>query len=47
MHPIFLFFIGLFCLYLGGELLVKGATSLAVRIGISTLVIGLTVLIIV
>ena len=44
MHPIFLFFIGLFCLYLGGELLVKGATSLAVRIGISTLVIGLTVL---
>ncbi|MEE2931128.1 MAG: calcium/sodium antiporter [Bacteroidota bacterium] len=44
MHPILLFFIGLFCLYLGGELLVKGATSLAVRIGISTLVIGLTVL---
>ena len=44
MHPIILFFIGLFCLYLGGELLVKGAASLAVRIGISSLVIGLTVL---
>lgn len=44
MHPVFLFFIGLVCLYIGGEFLIKGAISLASRIGISTLVIGLTVL---
>ena len=35
--------IGLACLYAGGELLVRGSTSLAKNLGVSTLIIGLTV----
>jgi len=34
---------GLFILILGGDLLVKGATSVALKIKISPLVVGLTV----
>lgn len=34
---------GLFLLYLGGELLVRGAVSLARRLGVSPLIVGLTV----
>ena len=40
---LFLFIIGLGLLFLGGEFLVRGAVSLAVSIGISRLVVGLTV----
>lgn len=38
-----LFFIGLACLMVGAELLVRGAVRLAAGLGISSLVIGLTV----
>ena len=40
---VLLFIAGLFGLYLGGEGLVKGASNLARMLGISPLVIGLTV----
>lgn len=40
---IFWVFTGLVCLYWGAEWLVKGASSLALRFGISSLVVGLTV----
>ncbi|NCC33185.1 MAG: sodium:calcium antiporter, partial [Chloroflexia bacterium] len=35
--------VGLVCLVIGGELLVRGASALAAVAGISPLVIGLTV----
>lgn len=41
--PIFLLIIGLIILILGAEALVRGASSLAKKLGISSLVIGLTV----
>ncbi len=41
--PILLILAGLVLLYLGGEFLVKGAGSLAVRLGMTPLVAGLTV----
>lgn len=41
--PLFLLAIGLVILVLGAEYLVRGATSLAQRLGISPLVIGLTI----
>lgn len=44
MHPVLLFLFGFFLLYLGGELLVRGSISLALKIGISNLVVGITVL---
>ena len=40
---LFLFILGLFCLIGGAELLVRGASRLAAAVGISPLVIGLTV----
>jgi cation:H+ antiporter len=36
-------FLGLLLLYLGGEALIRGSSSLAFRLGLSSLVIGLTV----
>ena len=41
--PILLILAGLVLLYLGGEFLVKGAGSLALRLGVTPLVAGLTV----
>lgn len=43
MHSIIFFILGLILLYLGGELLVKGSLSIAKRLNISTLVVGLTI----
>jgi len=40
---VFLGFSGLLLLFVGGELLVRGASSLALRFGLSPLIIGLTV----
>ncbi|MCS7063918.1 MAG: calcium/sodium antiporter [Methylacidiphilales bacterium] len=39
----FYIFLGLFFLYLGGEGLIRGSSALAFRLGLSSLVIGLTV----
>ncbi len=39
----FLIFLGIFLLYTGGELLVRNASHLARTFGLSSLVIGLTV----
>ncbi len=43
MSPILLLIIGLLLLTLGAELLVRGASALALRLGLSPLVVGLTV----
>ena len=43
MSPIVYLCIGLILLFLGGELLVRGSVSLALRMRISTLVVGMTV----
>ncbi|MCB0359548.1 MAG: hypothetical protein KDD44_07920, partial [Bdellovibrionales bacterium] len=44
MLSTFAFFVlGVACLYFGGELLVSGAATLAKRLGVSPLAIGLTV----
>ena len=43
MSPIIFFILGLLLLYVGGELLVKGAISVSKRLNISTLVVGLTI----
>ena len=43
MMPTIFFLLGLLLLYLGGEALVKGSVSLALKLRISTLVIGMTV----
>ena len=43
MSPIIALLLGLFLLFLGGELLVKGSVSLALKMRISTLVVGMTV----
>lgn len=43
LTPILLILAGLVLLYLGGEFLVKGAGSLALRLGLTPLVAGLTV----
>ena len=43
MDQIVFFILGLVLLYLGGELLVKGSLSIARRLNISTLVVGLTI----
>ena len=43
MMPTIFFLLGLLLLYLGGEALVKGSVSLALRLRISTLVLGMTV----
>ena len=43
MSAIFFFFIGLLLLYFGGNILVKGSVSFALRLSISTLVVGMTV----
>lgn len=43
MLTLFLFFLGFAALVKGADLLVEGASSLAQRLGISTLVIGLTI----
>ena len=43
MNSIVFFVLGLVLLYLGGELLVKGSLSIARRLNISTLVVGLTI----
>ena len=43
MMPTFFFLLGLLFLYLGGETLVKGSVSLALKLRISTLVIGMTI----
>ena len=37
------FLFGLVLLYLGGEALVKGSVSLALKLKISTLVVGMTI----
>lgn len=42
MHETGLIFAGLVALVIGGDLLVRGAVSLALRLGVSSLVIGLT-----
>jgi len=43
LWPLFLLLLGLVLLYLGGEGLVRGSSSLALRLGMSPLVVGLTV----
>jgi len=43
MMPTIFFLFGLLLLYLGGEFLVKGSVSLALRLRISTLVLGITI----
>ena len=43
MTPTLFFLFGLVLLYLGGEALVKGAVSLALKLKISTLVVGMTI----
>ena len=43
MMPTIFFLFGLLLLYLGGEALVKGSVSLALKLRISTLVIGMTI----
>ena len=43
MMPTIFFLFGLLLLYLGGEALVKGSVSLALKLKISTLVIGMTI----
>ena len=43
MTAIIFFIFGLILLYLGGEALVKGAVSLALKLKISTLVVGMTI----
>ena len=43
MTPTIFFLLGLLLLYLGGEALVKGSVSLALKLRISTLVIGMTI----
>ena len=43
MSPILLLLLGFALLFIGGEILVRGAVSLAFRIKISTLVVGMTV----
>ena len=43
MMPTIFFLLGLLLLYLGGEALVKGSVSLALKLRISTLVIGMTI----
>jgi len=43
MIPTIFFLFGLLLLYLGGEALVKGSVSLALRLRISTLVLGMTI----
>jgi len=43
MSPIILLLLGFALLFIGGEILVRGAVSLAFRIKISTLVVGMTV----
>ena len=43
MTPAIALFLGLILLFLGGELLVKGSVALALKMRISTLVVGMTV----
>lgn len=43
LWPVFLILLGLVLLYLGGEGLVRGSSSLALRFGMTPLVVGLTV----
>ena len=43
MMPTIFFLLGLLLLYLGGEALVKGSVSLALKLRISTIVIGMTI----
>ena len=43
LWPVFLILLGLVLLYLGGEGLVRGSSSLALRLGMTPLVVGLTV----
>ena len=43
MSPIFFLLLGFFLLFLGGEFLVRGSVSLALKMKISTLVVGMTV----
>ena len=43
MIPTIFFLLGLLLLYLGGEALVKGSVSFALKLRISALVIGMTV----
>ena len=40
---VFFFFLGFFLLFFGGELLVRGSVALALRMKITTLVVGMTV----
>lgn len=44
MIQVFFFIFGLVLLYLGGEALVKGAVSISIKLSISTLVVGLTII---
>ena len=44
MMEVLFFIFGLVLLYLGGESLVKGAVSLSVKLTISTLIVGLTII---
>ena len=43
MNPIIALLLGLALLFYGGELLVKGSVALALRMRVSTFVIGLTI----
>ena len=43
MSPVFFLFLGFVLLFFGGELLVKGSVLLALRMKVSTLVVGMTV----
>jgi cation:H+ antiporter len=43
-HPALLIILGLFLLYIGAEWLVKASASIAVRLGISPMLVGLTVI---
>ena len=43
MYPVVLLIFGFLLLFLGGELLVRGSVALALRMNISTLVVGMTI----
>jgi cation:H+ antiporter len=43
MSPVIILILGFFLLFFGGEILVRGAVSLALKMKISTLVVGMTV----
>ena len=43
MSPVFLLLLAFLLLFFGGEFLVRGSVSLALRMKVSTLVVGMTI----